>query len=183
MTPRANHKRLDREGQALIQELLHERLRLAIKYTLIQVLEEEIEAFVNAEPYQRTAERRDYRNGHDQRDLVTTMGAVEDLVVPRTRAGFRTELFERYQRRQDELDESICAMFVQGVSTAQVGNVIEALTGAHPSPSTVSRAFHSLEETSVEGLVSVYLRRWDLFQRHLYSGRLQNADPGDCRHR
>jgi transposase-like protein len=141
-----NHKRLDGEGQASIQELLQERLRLAIKYTLLQVLEEEIEAFVNAEPYQRTQDRRDYRNGHYQRDLVTTMGVVEDLAVPRTRSGFRTELFERYQRRQNELDETICEMFVQGVSTAQVGNVIEVLTGDHPSPSTVSRVFHSLEE-------------------------------------
>ena len=51
MTPRSNHKRLDEEGQASIQELLKERLRLAIKFTLIRVLEEEIEAFVNAEPY------------------------------------------------------------------------------------------------------------------------------------
>ena len=64
MTPRANHKRLDNEGQALIGELLQERLRLAIKYTLIQILEEEVEAFVNAAPYQRTPERRDYRYGY-----------------------------------------------------------------------------------------------------------------------
>lgn len=146
MTPRANHKQLDAEGQAWIHEILQERLRLAIKFTLIRVLEEEIEAFVNAEPYQRTPQRRDYRNGTYPRDLVTSMGAVEDLSVPRTRNGFHTELFERYQRRQTELDESICEMFVQGISTAQVGNVIEVLTGAHPSPSTVSRVFHSLEE-------------------------------------
>jgi transposase-like protein len=146
MTPRTNHKRLDTEGQALIQDLLQERLRLAIKYTLIQVLEEEIEAFLNAEPYQRTTQRRGYRNGSYQRDLVTSQGIVEDLSVPRTRNGFHTELFERYQRRQTELDETICEMFVQGVSTAQVGNVIEALSGVHPSPSTVSRVFHSLEE-------------------------------------
>jgi hypothetical protein len=51
MTPRANHKRLDEEGQAQIGELLQERLRLAIKYTLIQILEEEVEAFVQAAPY------------------------------------------------------------------------------------------------------------------------------------
>ena len=36
-------------------------------------------------------------------------------------------------------------MFVKGVSTAQVGEVLETLTGTHPSPSTVSRVFHSLE--------------------------------------
>lgn len=36
-------------------------------------------------------------------------------------------------------------MVVQGVSTAGVGTVLEALTGIQPSPSTVSQAFHSLE--------------------------------------
>ena len=145
MTPRANHKRLDNEGQALIGELLQERLRLAIKYTLIQILEEEVEAFVNAAPYQRTPERRDYRNGNYERDLGTSMGVIEDLPVPRTRDGFQTELFEQYHRRQSELDEAICQMFVRGVSTAQVGDVVEALTGSSLSPSAVSRVFHSLE--------------------------------------
>jgi putative transposase len=144
MTPRTNHKLLDVEGQALIGELLQERLRLAIKYTLIQVLEEEVEAFVNAAPYQRTSGRRDYRNGTYERDLGTSMGNIEDLPVPRTRKGFQTELFEHYQRRQAELDEAICQMFVYGASDAQVSGVVETLTGASLSPSAVSRVFHSL---------------------------------------
>lgn len=95
MTPKANDKRLDEAGQAIIENLLQERLRLTIKYTLIQVLEEEVEAFVNAAPYQRTSERRDYRNGNYERNLGTSMGVIEDLAVPRTRSGFRTQLFER----------------------------------------------------------------------------------------
>ena len=146
MTPTTNHKRLDEEGQAMIEELLQERLRLAIKYTMIQVLEEEVDAFVNASPYQRTPERRDQRNGSYERDLGTSMGVIEDLVVPRTRNGFRTELFERYQRRQTELDEAILEMFVGGVSTSRVGEVVEALSGGKLSSSTVSRIFHSLDE-------------------------------------
>ncbi len=146
MTPKENHTLSDAERQATIQDLLQERMRLAIRHTLISVLEEEVENFIHAALYQRTPERQDYRNGHYERDLVTTVGAIEDLPVPRTREGFRTQLFERYQRRQAELDESICEMFVQGVSTARVGDVIEALTGNHPSPSTVSRVFHSLEK-------------------------------------
>ena len=56
MTPKTNHKPIDAEGQATIQELLQEKLRLAIKLTMIQILEEKVEAFVKAEPYQRTAE-------------------------------------------------------------------------------------------------------------------------------
>jgi putative transposase len=74
------------------------------------------------------------------------VGQIEDLEIPRTRKGFKTQLFERYQRRQAELDDAICAMFVKGASKAQVGEVIEALVGVKPSSSTVSRVFHTLDE-------------------------------------
>jgi transposase-like protein len=105
----------------MIGELLQERMRLAIQFTLIQVLEAEVSAFVNAAPYQRTTERRDYRNGTYERDLGTSMGLIEDLPVPRTRHGFQTQLFEQYHRRQAELDEAICQMFIKGLSDVQVG--------------------------------------------------------------
>lgn len=146
MTPKKNHMLTSAERQATIHELLQEKMRLAIQKTLITVLEEEVENFEQAALYQRTPSRKDYRNGYYERDLVTTMGEIEDLAVPRTRGGFHTELFERYQRRQAELDESICDMFVKGVSMTGVGEIIEVLTDTHPSPSTVSRVFHSLEE-------------------------------------
>lgn len=145
MAPRPYHKTFDASSQATFQEVLQERLRLAIQYTLIVLLEKEVEAFCNAAPYQRTRERRDYRNGVYLRNLGTTQGVIEDLPVPRTRNGFQTQLFERYQRRMAELDDAICGMFVGGVSTMGVGAVMEALTGIRPSPATVSRVFHSLE--------------------------------------
>ncbi len=132
-------------SQIEFQELLHEKLRQAIRLTLVTILEEEVEAFVNAGRYERTPARQDYRNGFYTRDLGTGLGEIEDLPVPRTRTGFHTQLFERYHRRQAELDEAICTMFVQGVSTLQVGTVLEKLTDAPPSPSTVSRVFHTLE--------------------------------------
>lgn len=145
MTPKGNHTLKSAEGQATIQELLQEEKRMAIRHTMITVIEEEVENFIQAALYQRTPERQDYRNGHYERDLVTTMGEIEDLPVPRTRNGFRTQLFERYQRRQTELDEAICDMFIDGISMEKVGEVVEVLTGAHPSPASVSRVFHSLE--------------------------------------
>jgi transposase-like protein len=79
MAPRANHKRLNREGQALIQELLQERLKLSIQYTFITVPEKEVEAFLNAALYQSTPDRRGRRNGHYERDLLTTLGLIEDM--------------------------------------------------------------------------------------------------------
>ena len=74
------------------------------------------------------------------------MGHIEDLPVPRTRHGHQTQLFERYQRRREEVDQAIGEMFIKGVSTSKVGEVMETLTGTKPSASTVSRVFHSLEE-------------------------------------
>jgi putative transposase len=96
MTPRRNHTLSQAERQATIQELLQEKMRLAIRHTLITVLEEEVENFIQAALYQRTPNRKDYRNGHYECDLVTTMGEIEELPVPRTRGGFHTKLFERY---------------------------------------------------------------------------------------
>jgi transposase-like protein len=145
MTSPQKHTLRGAERQAEIHELLQEQMRLAIRHTLITVLEEEVNGFIQAALYQRTPERQDYRNGYYERDLVTSMGEIDALPVPRTRNGFRTQLFESYQRRQAELDEAICKMFVQGLSTGKVGDVIETLTGNHPSPSTVSRVFHTLE--------------------------------------
>ena len=145
MSPRKDHTLSKAERQASIHELFQERLRLNIRFTLITILEEEVNEFIQAALYQRTPERKDYRNGYYERDLVTTAGAIEDLPVPRTRKGFQSELFERYHRRQAELDEAIMDMFVKGVSMEQVGNIVETLTEAHPSSSTVSRVFHTLE--------------------------------------
>lgn len=117
-----------------------------MRLTLVTVLEEEVEAFIGARPYQRSQKRRDYRNGSYRRNLETTAGRVEALPVPRTRQGFQTQLFERYQWRQAELDGAIAEMFIAGASTRQVGQVLEILTDSSPSPSTVSRVFHTLEE-------------------------------------
>lgn len=146
MTPKPHHKQIGTENQESLRELLQEKMKLAIRYTLIQALEEEVEAYIQAGPYERTQNRRDHRNGSYRRGLGTSLGELEDLPVPRTRKGFASQLFDRYRRRQAELDESICQMFVQGVSTEKVGTIVETLSGSRPSPSTVSRVFHTLEE-------------------------------------
>jgi len=52
-----------------------------LRYTVQQVLEEELTAFLKAEPYTRTDERRGYRNGYKPRTLKTRVGQLE-LLVP-----------------------------------------------------------------------------------------------------
>ena len=146
MTPHQESTQQGQVSQTEFYELLREKLRAAVRYTLIEVLDAEVEAYIGAAAYQRVPGRQDYRNGHYQRNLVTGMGQVEGLPVPRTRHGFKTQVFAQYQRRQADLDEAICAMFVSGGSTAQVGQIVEKLTRTKPSPSTVSRVFHGLED-------------------------------------
>jgi len=126
-------------------ELLAEKMRTAVRLTLTAIMNEEVEAFVGAPYGEPCPTRRDYRNGYYQRDLVTTVGKIESLNVPRTRRGFRTQVFEQYQRRQRELDIAIGEMFVKGISTAGVGHVMTTLTGQAVSPSAVSRVHHGLE--------------------------------------
>lgn len=67
------------------QTMLHEKVRLAVRYTLITVLEEEVEAFIGAGRYERSDQRRDQRNGTYPRSLGTSVGQIQDLPVPRTR--------------------------------------------------------------------------------------------------
>ena len=50
-------------SQADFHDLLRAKLRDAVRMTLMTVLQEEVDATVGARPYQRSAGRRDYRNG------------------------------------------------------------------------------------------------------------------------
>jgi transposase-like protein len=146
MAPKTN----DTPPVVFSQTEFHSALRLsllqAVRTTLAEVLQEEVTQVIQAQPYERSPLRRDRRNGAYTRTLDTSVGRLEDLAVPRTRPGFQTQVFERYQRRQREVDETIGAMFIQGVSTAQVGQVLKHLNGLEPKANVVSRAFHKLED-------------------------------------
>jgi transposase-like protein len=64
-------------------------------------------------------------------------------------------LFEKYQRRELELDRLIgdthaptrsAGVFIKGISQVALEQVLKSLNGVKPSASTVSRVFHGLEE-------------------------------------
>ena len=54
----------------------------AVRLTLTTVLEEELTTSIGAAPYECNVQRRDYRNGRYRRDLLTTVGLIEDLAAP-----------------------------------------------------------------------------------------------------
>jgi len=121
-------------------------LRDLVQYVLQRVLEEEMTAFLGAESYERTTERRGYRNGFKPRTLKTRVGTME-LLVPKDRAGqFQPSLFERYQRSEKALMLALAEMYVQGVSTRKVKAITEQLCGLTISKSQVSVLAKWLDE-------------------------------------
>ena len=90
----------------------------AVQVLIEQVMREELEQCIGASWGECTPTRRGYRNGSYTRDLVTPTGRIEDLKVPRDRAGaFQTQVFERYARYEPEVAEALTDMFVSGTST------------------------------------------------------------------
>src|SRR5690606_18285315 len=78
-----------------------------------------------AGPYERTEQRRGYRNGYKPRKLVTRVGTLT-LRVPQVREGeFSPELFQRYQRSEQALVLALMEMVINGVSTRKVARITE----------------------------------------------------------
>jgi transposase-like protein len=86
----------------------------------------------------------DRRNGHYRRHLLTELGDIE-LAVPRTRRFSPTGVLRAYARRSAEIDRTILAGFVLGLSTRKVGEVLLALLGRPVSATTVSAVAKTLD--------------------------------------
>jgi len=122
-----------------------EFVRLIVERAVQAVLETEMTAHLHAEPYERSAERRGYRNGYKPRQLNTRVGTLT-LQVPQDRDGtFSTQLFARYQRNEKALVLALMEMYVEGVSTRKVREITEVLCGTSFSKSLVSELAGQLD--------------------------------------
>jgi transposase-like protein len=131
-----------------IQKMLQGDRGIAVllEPVLNQILQSELSEHLQAEPEERTSNRRGYRNGSYKRKLTTRVGTLE-LEVPRDREGtFQTELFDRYQRSEKALVLALMKMVVQGVSTRRVKKITTELCGREFSKSTVSRLTGDLDK-------------------------------------
>lgn len=116
-----------------------------LESVLNQVLKAQVTEQINAENYERTDDRKAYRNGNYPHQLTTRVGAIT-LHVPRLRDGkFSTELFSRYQRSEQAFVLALLEMVVNGVSTRKVSLVTEELCGTSMSKSTVSELCKRLD--------------------------------------
>jgi len=108
----------------------------------------ERENALGAQPYERTPERAGHANGFKPRTLKTRVGELS-LRVPQVRGAetpFRTSVLERGQRHERALVLSLAEMYVQGVATRRVTEVLETMCGCSVSSEQVSRAAALLDE-------------------------------------
>jgi putative transposase len=111
-------------------------------------LEEELLQRLDASRYQRTETRQGYRNGSYDRTLSSRWGIL-DLKVPRARKappGDATSVLERFARREPEVEALIRNVFLKGVSTREVGPLLERIVGEQVSAQTVSRIVQQLDQ-------------------------------------
>jgi transposase-like protein len=87
------------------------------------------------------------RNGYYRRSLLTHVGLIQDIRVPRLRQGrFRTKVFRRYHRCERLVEDLIREVFLAGISTRRVGAAISALLETKVSSSSVSRITCRLDQ-------------------------------------
>ena len=116
-----------------------------LQESLNSILKAESEEQLGAEPYERSENRRDVRNGSRERQLMTRVGTLT-LNVPRHRnQPFKTLVFENYSRSEAALVATMAEMVVSGVSTRKIARVMETLCGTTFSKSTVSEVCKDLD--------------------------------------
>jgi putative transposase len=135
------------EWKDFFEQELVEQVRAQLKAWIEKALECERDRYLDLDYYEHDPEfRLDYRNGYYLRNFATRLGLLEALKIPRTRRGFRTQILPRYQRHQDAVHDLIRQAFLRGISTRQVGEVLEPVLGEAYSAQTVSNLTRQLDQ-------------------------------------
>ena len=126
---------------------LEEAVRGRVRSFIEDLLEEELEAALGRERYQRGAISNGRRHGHRPRQLITTFGPLT-LSVPRARladeAGeqeWKSALLPAYQRLSRRAEALIAEAYLAGMNTRRVRRALAKLFEGHIGKDVVSRAW------------------------------------------
>ena len=132
---------------------IHDRIRRKTREAIEAVLEEELTAALGSEAYERSDDRRGYRNGVQVRTITAADGSRE-VQIPRgrliddagTTSEFRSEILPRYARRTKEVDEAVLGVYLAGANSRRIRKALEPLLGSvNLSKSAVSRVVGRLK--------------------------------------
>jgi putative transposase len=118
-----------------------------LKPILEQGLEVLRDRAIGVAAYDRGVARQDRRNGYYTRQaFATALGRIERLRVPRCRKRqLMAEVHERLRQAQGALEDQVVEMYLKGVSTRNVGQLLDGLVGVSVSAGQVSHLARRLD--------------------------------------
>jgi transposase-like protein len=166
-------------GEEFREYLRAEAVR-AVRTLLESVMRAEMDALIGCGWGESSPNRKGYRNGYYQRDLLTTSGKIENLKVPRDRAGeYESQVFEQYRRNEPAINATVTEMYVAGASVAKVGGAVEQLTGTPISASAVSRITGDLTEQFLAWQKRKLLPHYRIFYLDAVRYQVRHKDATD----
>ncbi|MCP4671364.1 MAG: IS256 family transposase [Desulfobacula sp.] len=124
-----------------------EGLGEAVSILINEAMKVERASALNAQPWQRTANRTGYANGFKNKAVVSRLGKLH-LDVPQVRGDveFYPSALDKGIRSEKALTLAMAEMYIQGVSTRKVTSVLKKLCGLEISSTQVSNASKLLDE-------------------------------------
>jgi len=122
--------------------------QIALKKLMESSMEIQVQDLIGSDRWQHNYARTFYRHGYRYRDLLTQHGYISKIKVPRISSGkINFNCFKAYKQRSSSVDSLVLKMFLAGVSTRRVKEVLEPLLGNNCiSASSVSQITKSLNE-------------------------------------
>lgn len=155
------------------RDRLTEALRDKVREMIMTLAEAELAEVLVARSYERSEDRRGYRNGKRQRSISTGLGATV-IEMPRARISegsgekeWQSGLIGRYQRRGASVDQALLGCYLSGANGRRIRGALSPLLRGSPlSKSAISRLVGRLEalfsqwrsrSLASEAVVVVYL--------------------------
>ena len=136
-------------AEAMEQVIEHgmEGLSGAMTILLNEAMKIERSRALQAVPWERTDQRLGYANGYKDKALDTRVGRLQ-LSIPQVRGdvSFYPSALERGLRSERALLLAMAEMYVKGVSTRKVQDVLQKLCGLEITATQVSRACEKLDQ-------------------------------------
>lgn len=124
-----------------------EGLDTAVSILINEAMKIERSRALEAEPWQRTEARKGYANGYKPKAIKSRIGELA-LQIPQVRGPlqFYPNALEKGLRSERALNLAMAEMYINGVSTRKVNQVLKELCGLEVTSTQVSRATELLDE-------------------------------------
>jgi transposase-like protein len=125
--------------------VIQQLLRIALETSM----EELRRRITQADWYEHTPQRTDYRCGFSYKDWSTDLGLIERLRIPRTRqtgTALSGQIRRAYRKNKERVHQLLREIFLAGASTQRTGELAQALLGRKYSAAYVSQATKQLDQ-------------------------------------